>query len=140
MDAVFAYQDADGHLPLKVCYDFGDPLFLYMAVKIAAFVLTLLINIGIGFALFFVMLVAMNGYSESDATYGLVSFAILGIIVSFLMATLAAFAAGKLIKRELNPILSVLIAVIVFSLFGAFLKVVCSIIGVGISEFVRVNF
>ena len=41
-----------------------------MAPKIIAFLITLTLNIAIGIAVFFFMLLAMNGFSESDANYG----------------------------------------------------------------------
>lgn len=111
-----------------------------MAAKITAFVITLFTTIVIGVAVFFVMLMGMNGYSESDATYGLVTYGVLAFGVSLLMATHAALATGRLIKREFNPIIAALISILVFSIIGAVLKAVCCIIGIGISEFVRVNF
>nr|MBA3352879.1 hypothetical protein [Blastocatellia bacterium] len=60
-----------------------------MAIKITAFLLTLLINIAVGVAVFLFMLLAMNGYSESDATYGLGAYIVLAVIVTLLMSTLA---------------------------------------------------
>jgi hypothetical protein len=42
-----------------------------MPAKTLTALVTLLINIVIGVGIFFFMLLAMNGYSESDATYGL---------------------------------------------------------------------
>lgn len=111
-----------------------------MALKIVTFFLTLIVNIAAGVAVLLVMLVAMNGYSESDALYGIVAFLFLALSVSLLMATLAALVAARLVKREYTPIVSGLIAVTAFSIVGAILKAVCCIIGIGISEFVRVNF
>ncbi len=111
-----------------------------MAAKNAAFVATLLTLIVIGVSIFLVMLMGMNGYSESDATYGLATYAILAFCVTVLVSLLSAFSAGKLINKEFNSVLAVLISVVLFSIVGAILKAVCCIIGIGISEFVRVNF
>jgi hypothetical protein len=111
-----------------------------MGSKIAAFLITLIVNIAIGVAVFFFMLLAMNGYSESDASYGLVTYVVLALIVSLLMSTGAAFIAHILLKRKFSGLVSVLIAVAIFSVVGAVLKIVCSIIGVAIAEFVRVNY
>ena len=44
-----------------------------MATKISALVGTLLINLLIGIAVFFVLIITLNGYSESDATYAIIS-------------------------------------------------------------------
>lgn len=114
--------------------------FLIMGWKIAASVITLLTCVVIGVSVFFVMLMGMNGYSESDSTYGLGTYIVLASLVSLLMALLAAFVTGKLIKKEYNSLVAVLISVTVFSLIGAVSKGVCCLIGIGVSEFVRVNF
>jgi hypothetical protein len=122
-----------------MCYDFAVPL-LIMVPKIAAFVITFLTCVVIGVAVFLVMLMGMNGYHESDATYGLATYGLLGFGISILMALLAALATGKLIKRDFNSLLAVFISIVVFSIIGGVLKGVCCIIGIGVSEFVRVNF
>lgn len=111
-----------------------------MTAKIVAFVITLLVNIAAGVIVFFFMLLAMNGFSESDATYGLVAYIALAVLVSFLMATLAVFAVRALIKREFSGAVSGLIAVPIFSIVGVGLKIVCSVVGVLIAEFVRTNY
>ncbi|HLA94279.1 MAG TPA: hypothetical protein VK612_01065 [Pyrinomonadaceae bacterium] len=111
-----------------------------MAAKIIAFFLTMLINIVADVAVFFVMLMAMNGYGESDAIYGIVSYIALAVIVTLLMSSAAAILAHILIKLEFGSFVSALIAVIVFSVTGVVLKIVCGLIGIGIAEFVRVNF
>lgn len=108
-------------------------------MKIVAFIITFLINIVAGVVVFFLMLLAMNGYSESDASYGLGAYAVLAVIVTLLMSIGAAFVAHVLLKRKFTGLVSVLIAVPIFSVVGAGLKIVCSIIGVMIAEYVRVN-
>jgi hypothetical protein len=110
-----------------------------MAAKLSAFFVTLLINIVAGVALFFFMLLAMNGYSESDATYGLGFYIVLAVLVSLVMSTGAWFAVQLMIKRKFHGAVAALIAIPVFSVIGAGLKVMLSIIGVLISEYVRVN-
>jgi hypothetical protein len=111
-----------------------------MSAKIAAFVITLVVNIAVGVVIFFFILLAMNGYSESDATYGLGAYIALAVAVSLLMSTGAAAGVHVLMKREFRAATSALIAVPVFSILGAALKIVCSIIGVSVAEYVRVNY
>jgi hypothetical protein len=110
-----------------------------MGQAITAFILTFVVNITAGVLIFFVMLVAMNGYSESDATYGFGMYIVCAVLVTFLMGLLAAMLTVRLMKREFGPVSAVLIAAVVFSVTGIVLKIVCSIIGVGVAEFVRVN-
>ena len=86
------------------------------------------------------MLVAMNGFSESDAEWGLGVYIVLGLGVSILMGTLAYFATSYLIKKDLNGAVSALIAVPVFSVVGGGLKLVCCFIGIAVADYVRVNY
>lgn len=110
-----------------------------MVLKLTAFFVTLLINIVGGGVIFFFLLLAMNGYSESDATWGLGVYIVLAILVSIAMASGALLAVQQLVKREFHGAISVLIAVLVFSVAGAVLKIICSIIGVLIAEYVRTH-
>ena len=111
-----------------------------MATKIIAFLVTLLINIVAGVVIFFFMLLAMNGFSESDANYGLGTYIVLAALVGLLMSAGAAGLVHILLKRKFSGIASALIAIPVFSVVGAGMKIVCSIIGVMVAEYVRVNY
>lgn len=111
-----------------------------MAAKIITFLITFLANITVGAAVFFVMLMAMNGYSESDSTYGIVTYIALAFIVSLLMGLAAFLLVGMLTKRQYNIWVSAFIAIVVFGVTGSILKGVCALIGIGVAEFVRVNF
>ena len=111
-----------------------------MAPKIIAFLVTLILNIAIGIAVFFFMLLAMNGFSESDANYGFGTYIVLAILVSLLMASLAATAVHLLTKRRFKAVSASLIAIASFTILGIGLKVVCSIIGVLVADFVRTNY
>ena len=111
-----------------------------MGTVISAFILTFLVNVAAGVVIFFVMLMAMNGYSESDAMYGFGVFIVCAVLITFTMSLLAALLAARLKKREFRAISAVLIGTVVFSATGVVLKVICSVIGVGVAEFVRVNY
>ncbi|MGE3468352.1 MAG: hypothetical protein AB7J13_15640 [Pyrinomonadaceae bacterium] len=111
-----------------------------MAPKLIAFIVTLLANLAIGVVVFFGVLVTMNGYSESDAIYGLVAYGVLSFLVSIFMAASAFFLSGLLIKRKINTLAAVAIAIVALSVLGAGLKLVCGLVGVGVAEFVRTSF
>lgn len=85
------------------------------------------------------MLIAMNGYSESDSTWGLGTFVVLAILVSVLCGLGSFFAAGYLIKKQYRTVVSSLLAIVAFTVIGALLELISAFIGIGISEFVRVN-
>lgn len=111
-----------------------------MTAKITAFILTMLINIAIGAVIFFFMVIMMNGFSGGDARPGLIAYIVLGLIVSVLMGTFAFLLTSFLVKRELKGAIAALIAVPIFSVVGAGLKFVCALIGIGIADYVRVNY
>ena len=111
-----------------------------MAPKIAAFVITFLINFAIGVVIFFFMLIAMNGFSESDAEKGLMAYVILAFFVSIFASMCAFLLAGYLLKKGFSGAVAALIAVPIFSLVGGVLKMICSIIGIAIAEYVRANY
>jgi len=110
-----------------------------MASKIVALFATLIVNIIAAIIILFGMLVAMNGFSESDATWGLGAFLLLTLLVMLVMSIGSFLLTGILIKRQFSPVTSTLIAVPVFSIAGIGIEIICSLIGVGVAEFVRVN-
>jgi len=111
-----------------------------MASKIIAFLVTLVINIAAGVVIFFFMLLGMNGFSESDANYGLGAYIILGILVTLLMSTGAALLAHVLLRRNFGKAVAALIAVPIFSVVGIGLKIASCVIGILIADYVRVNY
>ena len=111
-----------------------------MSAKIAAFVITLLINIAIGVVVLSIFVISLNGFSARSGQAALITYIVLGLAVTIAMSLAAFLLTGYLIRREFSGVGSVLIAVPVFAVAGAGLKVVCMVIGVGVAEFVRVNY
>lgn len=110
-----------------------------MPAKIAAFLITLTLNVLVGIVLLMALILAMNGYSESDAMYGLATYVILALLASVVAAAAAVFITGMLIKREFRALISTLIAIAVFTLVGAVAIAICAVVGIGVAEAVRVN-
>ena len=111
-----------------------------MAAKITAFLITMIVSFISGVVIFFFMMLAMNGFSESHAMWGLGAYVLLVLIAAILSSAGALFLVGFLTKKQFSPAICVLIAVSVFSLLSIGLEIVCSLIGVGVAELVRVNF
>ncbi|HKP69698.1 MAG TPA: hypothetical protein VJV05_10480 [Pyrinomonadaceae bacterium] len=107
--------------------------------EILSFFTTLLINIAIGVVVFFFLLIAMNGYSESDAAYGFIAYIASALFVSLLMAVCAVRVVVLLMKRKFSSSSSAFIAIPIFCVVGAGLKLACAIVGVAVAEYVRVN-
>ncbi|HMT06943.1 MAG TPA: hypothetical protein PKA82_02985 [Pyrinomonadaceae bacterium] len=111
-----------------------------MAPKLIASILTLICSVAIGVVIFFMMLVMMNGFSGSDAEYGLVVYIVLALVISVLMSLGAFLLTGFLLKKELSSVLAVVIAFPIFTVIGVVLKVISSLIGIGVADYVRVNY
>ncbi len=110
-----------------------------MGAKLAAFVITFSIILAAAVVVAAVLLMAMNGYSESDALYGLVAYAVLSLIVSVGSAILSLTVVRLLERRRFGALSGALIAVAAASAAGVVLVTICGIIGVAVAEFVRVN-
>jgi hypothetical protein len=111
-----------------------------MAPKIIAAIITLLINIGAGIALFFFLILALNGYHENDAVYGLGAFAIVAGLVTISTTAAAFVAAHQLIRNNFKSLNAALLATLVFSILGAVLIMFGVILGVGVAHFVSLNY
>ena len=110
-----------------------------MGAKIAVFILTTAVCLAAAVVLFFGMILAMNGYSESDAIWGMGVYAALAVLTSILAGGGAVVARERLI-RSFSPLTSILIAVFVSIVAGVVVEVICSIVGILIAELVRTSF
>ncbi len=86
------------------------------------------------------MLLAMNGFSGSDAEYGLIAYIVLAILISISMSIGAFLLTHFLLKKQFTSAPSVLIAILVFAIAGVVLKMVSSLIGIDLADYVRVNY
>ncbi len=111
-----------------------------MGAKISAALLTLLIDLVAGVVVFFFMLIAMNGFSESDAGYGLIAYIVVGIGAAILTSIGAWAMTALLIRREMKAAIAAMVSLVVFSILGIVALIVASLIGVGVAEYVRVNY
>lgn len=111
-----------------------------MGTKLAAFVITFLVGLAAAVVVAAVMLMAMNGYSESDAAYGLVTYAVLSLIVSIGSALFSLAMVRILERRRFGTLSCLSISSAAASALGVVLVVICGIIGVAVAELVRLNF
>ncbi len=111
-----------------------------MQAKIVAAIITCVLNLAIGVVVLSIFVISLNGFSARAGQAALITFIVLGLAVTIAMSLGAFWLAGYLIKRDFSSVVSALIAVPVFSVVGAVLKIVCVLIGILIAEFVRVNF
>ena len=111
-----------------------------MTAKIFASVITLVLNAVLAVVVFFFLLLAMNGYSESDAETGLIVYVVLAVLSAILAAALSAWVVSMMTRRRFVASSSAVIAVPVCTALGAGLIVASALIAVLIVEYVRVNY
>lgn len=111
-----------------------------MGAKIAAFLLTMTACITAAVIALSVLILAMNGYSESDAMWGLGTFVVLAILASLIAGVGSIILGSKLMTRQFSVVRSLLIAVAVFSVVGIGLNLASAVVALGIAEFVRLNY
>lgn len=111
-----------------------------MTVKILTVVATVILNIAAAVFILFVLLLALNGYSESDTMWGLTAFAFLAIAVTLLSSIVAILFVRFLSTRNYRGLSSALISTITAVTLGAVLQLCACLISVLITEMVRNNF
>lgn len=111
-----------------------------MAVRIAAALITLGFHIAVAVVVLVFMLVIMNGFSESDAQWGIYAYIGLAVVITLVMTAAAALIANRLGKRELHGVLVTLISAGAASAVGAALVSVSGFVGVVIADIVRRKF
>jgi len=103
---------------------------------------TIALVLNLAFLLFaaFFLLVALNGYNESDGLPGLIVFGVLAIIARIVFAILSVFAYHKLVAREFGAFVAALLSIVPAWIVCSIVICIAGLIGVGVAEFVRVNY
>jgi hypothetical protein len=100
-------------------------------IRASTFLITALINIAIGAALFFILIISLNGFSGSQAEPGLILFIVWALLTSIMTGVLALFSANYLTARKsFNPWLAALLAISIFIIVGAAIDFVGLVAGV----------
>lgn len=88
-------------------------------MQILNFLITALVNIAVGVVLFFFLLLGMNGYSEKQATPGLILYIAWALLFSILTAVFSVLAARFLIrKKSFSPLAATAIFAPIFIVVG----------------------
>ena len=96
-------------------------------------------NIIAAIAIFLIMLIAMNGYSERDAFWGLGVFLISAALITFVSSAAAVFLVRYLYTRRYSAFAAGALSSAAFSITGIIVQIIFGLIGVGVVEFVRVG-
>lgn len=111
-----------------------------MAIKIVSALITLVLLLALAVVVFAFMIIAMNGYSGSDAEWGIYAYLGLAVLVTALMSAGAAVLGGRLMRKGKHAALAVFISSAVFTTIGAALVCVSGFAGIMVAEIVRRNF
>jgi len=107
-------------------------------MKSIPFTITALVNIGVGVVLLFALLLGMNGYSEDQATLGLIGFIVWVLLVSVLSAVLSVAATNFLMtKASMNFWIAAPISVLVFIIVGIVFQIIGCFISLLMTEALR---
>jgi hypothetical protein len=89
-------------------------------MKWIAAIITTLINAGIGFLAFFMLILSLNGFTGDEAEPGLILFIVWAALTALVAGFLSFLSAGYLInKKSLNSALAAFVAIAIFSICGA---------------------
>lgn len=94
-------------------------------MKAITFITTALINLGIGAAAFFMLIISLNGFTGKQAEPGLILFIIWTLLTAVFTGLLAFMSAGFLIdKKSLHPALAALMVIVIFVVIGTISDVI----------------
>lgn len=100
-------------------------------MKIATFLITALVNGGIAFVMFFMLILGLNGFTGEEAKPGLLLYIIWGLLSALITGVLGILLANYLaVKKSMNKIAATAISSVIFivvggvSVFVAFLAAV----------------
>jgi len=107
-------------------------------MKAVTFIITALANIGIGFVLFFMLILSLNGFTGDEAEPGLILFIVWTLLTALVTGILSFLGAGYLInKKSLNSALAAFIAMAIFTVVGAVSIIVGFIAAVALTSAMR---
>lgn len=108
-----------------------------MAAKLIAALLSFLTSVAAGVTSFFVLLMALNGYREAQASFGIAAFLLLWAAATMAVTVASILFVGALSKRKFSGAVSVIISVAI----AAAILFICNglfvLIGIAGAEFFR---
>ena len=107
-------------------------------MKIIAFILTAALQLAAAAAGFLVVLLALNGFSESDATPSLIFYIAAGVLSAVALGFASAWIANRFVERKkFGKAGATALAVIGLAIIGAVVLMLVSIIAVALASIVH---
>jgi archaellum component FlaG (FlaF/FlaG flagellin family) len=89
-------------------------------IKATTFLVTAFVNIALGAAMFFMLLLSLNGFTGSQAEAGLILFIVWALLTALVAGILSFLSASYLINnKSYNRALAVFVAITIFVIVGA---------------------
>jgi hypothetical protein len=101
--------------------------------------LTFVAAAAVGAVVLLAMLMAMNGYSESDSTYGIAVFVVLSFLLTLLLTYKAFTTTRRFVDQGKNVAFTGFLIVTAAFFVALIAKSIFALIGIGVAEFARVN-
>ncbi len=112
-----------------------------MAAKAIMFILVLAANTAIAAVCGFFLLLSLNGFSESDAMWGIAAFVLLALLISIGSAAFGAVLIHHLTARsKWRPLPAVMVTVVLTVLAGGMLNLFSIAAAAIVANTVRTNF
>lgn len=108
-----------------------------MGAKVAAFLITLVLMVILAVVGFVVLIIALNGYNESDATYSFGAYAIFAFLLVFAFACVAGGVTHLLLAKEFAGKSAAMIGILIGVVVGFIGLFICIVIGILIAEYFR---
>jgi hypothetical protein len=107
-------------------------------MRVVVFTLTAAIQLAAGAAVFLILLLGLNGFSERQATPGLVLYIVLGLGGAVGMSLAAVLAAKRLVeRRSLGRAAASAIAVVGANMLGALILAAAFVAALVLAEVMR---
>lgn len=107
-------------------------------MKAIPFLITGLINLGVGVFLFFFLLLGLNGFSEKQAEPGLILF-IVWVLLAYLTAAVLSVVLTNFFttQKSMNFWLAAFLSTFIFAVIGAILNVVGWLVALFVTSALR---
>lgn len=110
-------------------------------MKILTFIAAFGISIGIAVFLLFILLLALNGFGERDAVWGIYPFVALAFLTAIVTGCLSSFLFDYLvIKKQISKTIAALVAIAGTTAVSLIFNFFCLCLGVIMAEIKRNNF
>jgi|SRR5436190_15801758 len=107
-----------------------------MAAKVISALISFLILAAVGIVAGFFLLVALNGFGERDAMWGLGTYVLLVLVIAAGMSFAAVLIVGAFAKRQVGQVMSIVITGPICVVVGTILIFVSTIVAAGVTNIV----